>query len=222
MIYLSRACRVTQIVQYISLIRQDVAGDVQPYGDYTTTINGQQFPWYSAEGFTTETPGGHGSHTAGTAAGATLTSPVEIGTCSGDDVLGCIGSCLNTSYVETLTSNLEIDLDTLCPKFDCDGRWGALDSCLSDDTVETLTTHGGIASGAQLSIFDVSPDGVSVWAELALNGLWDAVNDTGCVVHSNSWGGDGDCAVDASSVAFDLYMYEVRRGVGGLSWRTII
>lgn len=222
MIYFVRACRITQIVQYISLIRQDVAGDAQPYGDYYTTNNGQQFPWYSAEGFATETPGGHGSHTAGTAAGATLTSPVEIGTCSGDDELGCVGSCLNTSYVETLTSNLVINVDTLCPKFDCDGRGDALDSCLSDDTVETLTAHGGVASGAQLSIFDVSADGISVWAELALNGLWDAANDTGCVVHSNSWGADGDCTVDTSSVAFDRYMYEVRRGVCGLSRRTII
>lgn len=208
-----RACRVAQIVQYISLVRPDVAGDDQPYGDYYTTLGGQQVPWYSAEGFTTETPGGHGSHTAGTAAGATITSPVEVESCSGDDELGCVGSCLNTSYVDTLSTNLAVNVDTLCPRFDCDGLGDDFDLCLSDDTVETLTVNGGVAPGAQLAIFDVSADGVAVWAELALNGLWDAVVETGCVVHSNSWGGDGDCTVDSSSVTFDHYMYEVRRGM---------
>lgn len=46
-----------------------------------------------------------------------------------------------------------LDLDRLCPRFDCDGL--AEEYCLSDDTTETLVEHGGMARGAKLAIFDI-------------------------------------------------------------------
>lgn len=195
-------------MQYISLVRQDADGQ-QPYGSYYTTIGGAKTPWYSSEGFYSDTAGGHGSHTAGTAAGSTITSPVSVSDCSGDDELGCVGGCLNTSYVDQLRSNLYLDVDVFCPKFDCDNFGDGESTCLSDDVGETLSANGGIAPGAKLAIFDVSVDGKLVLAELAQDGLWEAANDTGSMVHSNSWGGENDCTVDATSILFDTYMYEV-------------
>lgn len=208
----TNACfsRLTQIVQYIGLVRGSVGGDDEPYGDYYTTSRGSKIPWYDVDGFTTEQEGGHGSHTAGTAAGATLTSPVQIGSCSDEDELGCVGGCLDPSYIEELTSNSYVDIDTLCPKFGCDGSDATSGVCLSDDTVDTLTAHGGVAPGAKISVFDVSLDGTFIWAELAGNGLWRAVNSTGSAIHSNSWGGNSGCSVDPTSALYDEYMFAVR------------
>lgn len=199
----------SQVIQYISLVRPDAEGEEQPYGDYFTTTRGSAFPWLDPEGFSTEETGGHGSHAAGTAAGATITSPAQLEACTGGDELGCLGSCLDSSDIDNLTSDLVFDPDTLCPRFDCDGYGKSLGNCLDDDTAYLLTTNGGVAPGAKLAIFDVSLDGTFVWAELALNGLWEAVNETGCKVHSNSWGGTGVCTVDDLAVSFDEYMYEV-------------
>lgn len=77
--------------------------------------------------------------------------------------------------------------------------------------METLTANGGVAPGAKLSVFDViSDDSLIVWAFLASNGLWDAAENTGCRVHSNSWGtAESTCETDTMSVEFDRYMYEV-------------
>lgn len=205
------------MIQYISLVRPDAEGETQPYGEYLTTASGSEFPWLDPEGFSTETSGGHGSHTAGTAAGATITSPVQLEPCTGGDELGCLGGCLDSDTIDYLTSDSMFDPDTLCPRFDCDGYGENLNNCLDDDTVEMLTTHGGVAPGAKLSIFDVSLDGAFVWAELALNGLWEAARETSCKIHSNSWGGTGVCTVDDLAVSFDEYMYEV--GAASSSWR---
>lgn len=45
----SGACSY-QVVQYIGLLKQDVEGEEQAYGDYYTTPSGLQFPWYDGEG----------------------------------------------------------------------------------------------------------------------------------------------------------------------------
>ena len=161
-------------------------------------------------GFGTEISGGHGSHTAGTAAGVMLDSPAELTGCSADEELGCVGGCFESTDLDEMAANDEVDLSTLCPAQDCDGWGGSALPCLANDPVETLTTHGGLAPGAKIAVFDVvAEDGLLVWASLALNGLWDAVEDTGCKVHSNSWAGEAICQVDYMSVEFDGYMYEV-------------
>lgn len=162
-------------------------------------------------GFATEVSGGHGSHTAGTAAGLMLDAPAELEGCGADEELGCVGGCFESNDLDQLATNAEVNVDTLCPAHLCDGWAGNGVPCLSTDAVGTLTTHGGVAPGAKIAVFDVSADddGQVVWASLALNGLWDAVEDTTCKVHSNSWAGSGTCQVDSLSVEFDGYMYEV-------------
>lgn len=161
-------------------------------------------------GFATEIAGGHGSHTAGTAAGVMLDSPAELEGCSADEELGCVGGCFESNVLDELATNGDVNLDTLCPAHNCDG-WGVYGiPCLTNNGVATLTTHGGFAPGAKIAVFDVSADdGLLIWAGYALNGLWDAVAGTGCKVHSNSWAGAATCQVDSMSVEFDGYMYEV-------------
>ena len=46
-----------------------------------------------------------------------------------------------------------VDLDRLCPRYDCDGL--GEEYCLDDDEGSTLAAHGGIARGAKLAIFDI-------------------------------------------------------------------
>lgn len=139
-----------------------------------------------------------------------LDSPAELEGCSIFEELGCVGGCFGSKDLDDLVANNDINLDTLCPAHGCDG-WGESGiPCLANDTVATLTTHGGVAPGAKIAVFDVSAeDGLLVWAGLALSGLWDAVENTGCKVHSNSWAGQATCEVDIMSVDFDSYMYEV-------------
>lgn len=204
-----------QIVQYISLVRADLEPQ-DMHETYYTTFAGEQFPWYSADGFTTEVPGGHGSHTAGTAAGAVVNAQAKTTTCDKDagEKVGCVGGCLTSAEVDEFTSNIVVDVDTMCSAFECDGEGKNFESCLDNDTPEILAMYGGVAQGAKLALFDASGDGVTVWATLAGNGLWIAAEGTGAMVHTNSWGGDTFCNVDVTSVVFDLYMYEVR-SIGG-------
>ena len=68
-----------------------------------------------------------------------------------------------------------------------------------------------MAQGAKISVFDVSADGEAVYARPVLKGLWASTIGTNSVLHSNSWGSDNDCNVDSRTVAYDEYMYEVRR-----------
>ncbi|CAN0545123.1 unnamed protein product, partial [Ectocarpus sp. 12 AP-2014] len=68
---------------------------------------------------------GHGTHTAGSAAGATLNDPAETITCSGDETLGCVGGCIDESETtdDLVSSAIQMalpDLDRLCPMYGCD------------------------------------------------------------------------------------------------------
>ena len=154
--------------------------------------------------------GGHGSHTAGIAAGLILESPEEV-ECGDGEELGCLGGCFDSDVLDAMVEDTAaVDIEVFCPAHDCDGF--ETDLCL-DDGLEMLTNNGGVAPGAKISVFDVvSDDSLSVWAFLAENGLWEAAEETGCKVHACSWGTTdlNYCEVDAFSVAFDTYMYEVR------------
>ncbi|CAM9771338.1 unnamed protein product, partial [Sphacelaria rigidula] len=155
-----------------------------------------------------DTEDGHGTHTAGSAAGAPLSDPVVPDTCTGTDVLGCIGGCLDLTYAASLVGNLLPDFDTWCPQYECDGYGADTEPCLDADVSATLTENAGMAPGAKLTIFDASNDGESVLATLALNGLWEATEDTGCMLHSNSWGSDSYCTMTFEGTQYDQYMYE--------------
>lgn len=196
----------SQIVQYINLVAPNSVTDASYF--YTPDGEGP-YAWYSTSGFGTDREDGHGTHTAGSAAGAPLNNPAVADTCTGTDELGCIGGCLNTSYVTSLTSNYEVDFDTWCPQFNCDGWDPDTGSCLDEDVSATLTENGGIAQGAKLAIFDVAVHDNRVLASLAGNGLWEATDQTGCMLHSNSWGGDTLCVTTREQVVYDDYMYQV-------------
>ncbi|CAM9375513.1 unnamed protein product, partial [Sphacelaria rigidula] len=198
-----------KIVQYIRLVAPDPIGDAA----YFYTSNGAgPYQWFTSSGFGADTEDGHGTHTAGSAAGAPLNDPAVPDTCTGTDTLGCIGGCLNTSYVTSLIGNLALalvpDFDTWCPQFECDGYGADTEPCLDEDVSATLTENAGMASGAKLAIFDVSFDGQGVWASVAVNALWEATEDTGCMLHSNSWGSDSYCTTTFEGTQYDQYMYE--------------
>lgn len=175
----------------------------------SSSVSAQAGTGYS--GFGVDLEDGHGTHTAGSAAGATLNTPATTVTCDTDETLGCIGTCLSAIDELFVQPDGSIMWDTLCPQFDCDAAAG--DTCLGQDVSATLTESGGVAQGAKISVFDASVDGLEVWASLALNGLWESTNGTDSFVHSNSWGSDNDCNVDSQTVTYDEYMYEVRREV---------
>lgn len=187
-------------------MREDFAGS--PYTEEFTTEDGRVYSWYDELGFGLDLEAGHGTHTAGSAAGSTLATPAEPVTCEAGSEVGCVGKCLTPAEAAEAASSNLLPWNILCPQFNCDGSVGA---CLSQDVSETLTDNGGVARGAKISVFDVSIDGTAVWASLAENGLWDATEGTGCMLHSNSWGGDGNCNIDSETAAFDQYMYEVSR-----------
>ena len=159
-------------------------------------------------GFGSDLEDGHGTHTAGTAAGAVLNSPATTVTCAIDETLGCIGTCLSTEEEAFFPADDFPTWDTLCPQFNCD-NFG--DPCLGEDVSATLTESGGIAQAAKISVFDTSADGEGVLASQALNGVWESTNGAGSFLHSNSWGSDNDCNVDSRTVAYDEYMYQVKR-----------
>lgn len=66
---------------------------------------------------------GHGTHTAGSAAGATLNDPAVTANCSSTEELGCIGECFNSSELESFIEDVSYPLDfhTWCPQHECDG-----------------------------------------------------------------------------------------------------
>ena len=158
-------------------------------------------------GFGFDLEDGHGTHTAGSAAGAALNSPALTATCAANETLGCIGKCLSAAEETFLLADNSSTWDTLCPQFNCENGT----PCLGEDVSATLTESGGIARAAKISVFDISSDGRNLYAEQALNGLWESTKGTNTFLHSNSWGSDNDCNVDFRTVAFDEYMYEVRR-----------
>lgn len=197
-----------QIIQYIRLVRPETVSSSEQIG-YFTTAYGGKFSSYSASGFGLDLADGHGTHTAGSAAGSTLSTPAEATSCTGTDVVGCIGGCLDESDLASMKRNAILDWDAWCPQFECDGNGADFELCLDEDVSETLTANGGMAQGAKLAIFDSSVDGLHVWGSLAGNGLWASTDGTGCLLHSNSWGGDTLCSMDDESVSYDGYMYQV-------------
>ena len=192
-----------QIVQYTRLV-----GPTRAVTQSGGVVAQAHTDSYYSIGFGQDLEDGHGTHTAGSAAGAALNSPATTVTCATNETLGCIGTCLSWLEEAILLTDDFPTWDTLCPQFDCD-NFG--DPCLSENVSATLTESGGVAQGAKISVFDASVDGVLVWASLAMNGAWESTNGTDCFLHSNSWGGDNDCTVDSQMVAYDEYMYEVSR-----------
>ena len=60
----------------------------------------------------------------------------------------------------------------------------------------------------KLAIFDVTVK-ILVPAEMTQDGLREAANMTGSMVHSNSWRGENDCTVGGTLMRLDIYMNEV-------------
>ena len=135
-----------------------------------------------------------------------MKSDAQVTTCNVDDYLDCLGGCLTYEDMVDMLNNGELDFEMLCPAFNCDNMG---EPCLTDNVGETLAENGGVAQGAKLSIFDVSANGLTGWAVLALTGLWNSTIGTGCFIHSNSWGLDTNCSVNSESMAHDEYMFEV-------------
>lgn len=203
-----------QLVQYINLVRSDDTAEGRAFGDSFVSSGGVRFPWIDADEYETDDPAGHGTHTAGSAAGATISSPANTTSCPSDRVLSCVGGCIseNAVFGDDLVSSFsqllaQADLDRLCPEYDCDG-WDE-EVCLSGDAATTLTEHGGVARGAKISIFDVFTNSFTFGTYLAGNGMWEAPMEIGGKLHSNSWGGDLGCRVDAYDILYDEFMYEV-------------
>lgn len=205
-----------QIVQYINIIKPD--SDIS--SSLPSTSDGRFIYWVPGDSFGQDDAAGHGTHTAGSAAGATLARPADPVTCSGADQLSCVGGCIDadaTFSIDDLASLQNqlfgsIDIDRICPMFGCGDA--TTDACLGDDVSETLTDHGGMAQGAKLAIFDVflKNSGLSYYAG---NGLWEACMDAGCKLHSNSYGGDGSCTPSSMEQAYDDFMYNVSWVIAG-------
>lgn len=195
-------------MQYIRLVGDDPSG---AQSSSFTTEYGGVYPWYSDSGFGDDEEKGHGTHCAGSAAGATLYTPPRTAVCEGADRLGCLGVCLNDTYAQSLIDNDYIDWETWCEDYDCDGF--DLDACPAQNISATLAENSGMAPGAKLAIFDVSHSGEYTWGSIAENGLWESTNGTGCRLHSNSWGGDSYCSVDSECIAYDEYMYNASEPV---------
>ncbi|CAM9360718.1 unnamed protein product, partial [Hapterophycus canaliculatus] len=171
------------------------------------TVSGIAFPWIPADDFGEDDEAGHGTHTAGTAAGATLNNPAETVTCEGGQTLGCAGACIDAtgSDDDLVTSFYQrYDVDRQCPIFGCDDD---TEACLGDAVGTTLAENGGMAQGAKLSIFDVFLGELGL-TSFASNGLWEPCLEAGCKIHSNSWGGAGACALGANDLQYDNFMYE--------------
>ena len=215
-----------QVIQYINLVKSDDIAE--PIDGSWTSSEGQQFPWLPADDFEYDDRAGHGTHTAGSAAGATLNNPAELATCEAGKTVSCVGGCIDDGAFATeddLVSSYYqyADIDRLCPAFGCDETESA--GCLGDDVGETLAQNGGMAQGAKLAIFDVFHDLYGL-LDYVGNGLWEPCAEAGCKLHSNSWGGDYGCYIAPMDLMYDEYMYEVGKAeeafllfhVGWRSW----
>ena len=162
-------------------------------------------------GFHKDTVGGHGTWTAGSAAGAISDGTgVAEADCYGDELPGCAGGCFSASILDEYLDDDIFDLDLFCPAYECDGNGVSYSYCLGDDPVETLHQHGGVAPGAQIAMFDASYTGLGeVYAVFAGNHVWESAVDTGAKIHSNSYGGETFCEVTEDEILHDTFMYEV-------------
>eukprot|EP00904_Undaria_pinnatifida_P011011 jgi/Undpi1/703/HiC_scaffold_10.g04167.m1 len=171
-------------------------------GDFFFDPERRKHPWIPAYHFEEDDVEGHGTHVAGSAAGAMLTTPAETSTtCSGTEVPGCVGGCVDPD-----DAPVGADLDSLCPMLGCDDTTD--ERCLSDDVGQTLADHGGMARGAKLAIFDVGVGG-DLFFPLVGSDLWKPCLEAGCMIHSLSGGRDDLCEVDALDIEFDTFMHEV-------------
>eukprot|EP00903_Cladosiphon_okamuranus_P015158 g14016.t1 len=190
-----------KIVQYIDLVNKDSPASSFTYAGYN-------IPYLPADGFGEDDEAGHGTHTAGTAAGSTLSRPAETIECDAGEDLSCAGACIDATYStdDLVSYSLQtsvFDLDRQCPMFGCDDDSGL---CLGDDVSATLAENGGMAQGAKLAIFDLVSEEV-VLAENPGNGLWEPCLEAGCKIHSNSWGDPGSCVPIALNSLYDEFMY---------------
>lgn len=184
---------------------------------------GGKFPWLPAEEFEYDDIAGHGTHTAGSAAGATLNNPAETVACGVGEVLSCVGGCIDEDPSVTeddlVTTSVAqyFDIDRLCPLFGCDSDTDEL--CLSEDASDigtdtegvnvTLTNNGGMAQGAKLAIFDAFHGDFGL-SSVVGNDLWETCAEADCKLHSNSYGGELECQLGPADTLYDSYMYEVR------------
>ncbi|CAB1102948.1 unnamed protein product [Ectocarpus sp. CCAP 1310/34] len=161
-------------------------------------------------GFHQDTIGGHGTGTSGSAAGAISSqSSLKEEACYGDELPGCAGGCISASDVDAMLDDSTFHLVVFCPMYTCDGNIDIPSSeCLSDDPVEDLHQHGGVAPGAQISVFDFSYVGTEVYASWAGNDLWYSAMETGAKIHTNSWGGATLCQLTEKEYMYDTFMYE--------------
>ncbi|CAN0345646.1 unnamed protein product [Pylaiella littoralis] len=180
---------------------------------YSSTTSSTASPYSSVSftgGFYKDTVGGHGTWTAGIAAGAiSERSGVPDEGCYGDELPGCAGGCIMTSEVDEMLNNEYFDIDLFCPMYECDGDADmAYSYCLSDDPAETLYQNSGMAPGAQIAMFDASYTGFDAYVEYAGNYVWESAVETGAKIHSNSWGFATFCELTEFEYLYDTYMYE--------------
>lgn len=214
-----RRVRVTQVVQYMELFKTPNSSQTSVYSDsfyYYSEIYETMTPNSTAR-YDQDVPDGHGTHTAGTAAGAMVADHLKA--CPAGQVSGCVGKCLTIEEATKPRDGGAFDLDTRCPAFGCAENGSEHTSgCLSNDATRNVEQSGGVARGAKLAVFDVSGGGQ--WRSMEVgNDLWAVSAETGAKVHSNSWGmADAWCAFGEWDVQYDAFMYEVSgpRGKYGL------
>ncbi|CAM9331359.1 unnamed protein product [Scytosiphon promiscuus] len=173
---------------------------------YSTTSSTPSF----TGGFYKDTIGGHGTWTAGSAAGSISGRCASTGAaCSDGEVPGCAGGCIADSEVDSMLDNGFFDLDLFCPMYDCDGNTDlGLSYCLGDDPDETLRENGGVAPGAQIAVFDPVYASNQWFVELGGNLIWYSAMETGAKIHSNSWGAETFCQLTEAELMNDAFMYE--------------
>ena len=71
------------------------------------------------------------------------------------------------------------------------------------------TTKKPVAPGAKIAAFDASYTGVELFVSLGGNLVWETGAVTGAKIHSNSWGGDNECALTSLDILYDDFMYKV-------------
>lgn len=163
-----------------------VLDDISYY--FSFLFDDSSYSFTGGFGFYKDVVAGHGTWTAGCAAGSISASSTGTeATCYGDELPGCAGGCIASDEVDSMLENDVFNIDLYCPLYDCDDTTGVeLSYCLSDDPVETLHQNIGVAPGAKISVFDVSYTGEDLLVRLAGNMVWESAMGTGAKIHSNS------------------------------------